>query len=251
MKQTFFILPYLLLIAAAGYSQGVYIKSGSNLFIGAGAVVSLDSLVLKPTANFNITGLNGETRTSTVTHALGKSYIKRVFHFSATTAAFTGNVIFYYRDAELNGIAESALTLNIHNGSTWTAYTTGVTRNSTSNYVSTDGLRSVPLNELTLADNTALLTVSRSTAGPLEEPFVFVYPNPVQDVATVRINTAEGGAARVQLYDAKGLLLQSQRVALSEGANQVRVNMRGYAKGSYTLTADWNENSKIVTLIKQ
>jgi len=233
-------------------SQGVSISSGSNLFIGAGATVSLDSLVLRPTTNFNLTGLRREYRNTAVVHTLSRPYIKRVYHFSTTTPVYSGAISIYYRDAELNTIAESALTLNVHNGSTWNVYSTGVTRNSTANVVTTTGLSSVPLNELTLASNAAaLLTMNKSISDGEVEAGVAVYPNPVQEHATVQITAPEASTATLQLYDSKGELLLTQQAALLKGSNQVPLDLQTFAKGSYTLTLNWNYSSKTIMLIKQ
>ncbi|MEI9911024.1 MAG: T9SS type A sorting domain-containing protein [Bacteroidota bacterium] len=59
---------------------------------------------------------------------------------------------FNYADgAELNGIPENTLTLNVHNGTSWVSYPGTVTRDGTNNFVLTTGLAAVNLNELTLA----------------------------------------------------------------------------------------------------
>jgi hypothetical protein len=58
----------------------------------------------------------------------------------------------YNDGAELNGIPEAQLTLNIHNGTTWTPYP-ATTRDGTNNFVLTNGVISTGLNELTLANS--------------------------------------------------------------------------------------------------
>ena len=252
MKQLLSLLLFLILMQSVSISQGVSISSGSNLFVGAGATVSLDSLVLRPTTNFNVTGLRREYRNTAVVHTLSRPYIKRVYHFSTTTPVYSGAISIYYRDAELNSIAESALTLNVHNGTTWNVYTGGVTRNSTANVVTTTGLSSVPLNELTLASNAAaLLTMNKSISDGEIEAGVAVYPNPAQEHATVQITAPEASTATLQLYDSKGVLVQSRQVALLKGSNQVSLDLQTFAKGSYTLTLNWNNSSKSIPLIKQ
>jgi hypothetical protein len=251
MKKCILLLGFVALLEGSAPAQGVSIKSGTNLFIGAGGTVSLDSLVLRPTSNFNITGTNSETRGTTVVHALSKPYIKRVYRFGSTTLAFMGAITIYYRDAELNAISESVLTLNIHNGSSWNAYTGGVTRNSTSNYVATTGLSGIALNELTLASNTAPLTMNAAAVQREVAAAISVYPNPVQQEALVQVDAPESSAVRLQLYDSKGGLLLVQEATLTKGTNQVRINMSSYAKGSYTLLATWGDNNKAITIVKQ
>lgn len=251
MKKYWLALLLTCSLHARTFSQGITVTAGSDIFMGAGAVVSLDSLVLLPTSPFNITGTRNESRTATVAHPISKPYIKRVYHFSATTTPFTGGISIYYRDAELNGISESALTLNIHNGTAWNAYPAGVTRNGVSNYVTTTGLSSVPLNELTLADNVAMLLVNKAAEERPVTAAIAVYPNPVHDVAVVQLTTPVPGPVRLQLYDEKGALVTTQQETLAKGRNDVRLNMTSYAKGSYTLLAQWDSIAKRIVLIKQ
>lgn len=152
-------LAFLLAIQYASAQTGLYISPGYNLSVSSATLFSADGLVLVPSADFNITGLNSETKNALVTHPAFNPYIQRVFHFLANTASFSGDVTIYYQDAELNGIAENLLTLNINNGTTWNAYTTGITRDPVNNFVTSSGLSNVVLNELTLAGLAAPLPV--------------------------------------------------------------------------------------------
>jgi len=142
----------LLLSAFAVYCQPVvYAASGTNIFISAGAVFSMDSLALTPTVNFNITGANTVTTNAALLHPSFNLPLKRIFHFSNTTAPFSGSIAIYYSDPELNGIAETSLTLNIHNGTSWNSFNSNVTRDAVNNLVNTSNLVNLSLNELTLA----------------------------------------------------------------------------------------------------
>jgi Secretion system C-terminal sorting domain len=94
-----------------------------------------------------------------------------VYRFNNTTPAYTGSIQLNYTDgAELNGIAENALTLNIHNGLGWNAYP-ATTRDGVNNFILTDGLSNVNLNEFTLADvqNALPLTWLSFNATPKKE----------------------------------------------------------------------------------
>jgi hypothetical protein len=253
MQKCIFSLIALISLSLSGIAQsGIFVSSGTNLFIGSGATVALDSLVLQPSVNFNITGLNRQYRNNTVVHALGKPYVGRVFHFSTTTAAFSGAVRIYYRDSELNGLPETALTLNVHNGTAWNAYASNVIRNSTNNYVATTGLSSVRLNELTLAGSTtALLTMNKAVVESEEADAISVYPNPVLDVAMVRLSIVEGSRIVIRLYDSKGALLKIQQAVVLKGSNQIPFDMHGYAKGNYTIEVSGSNNTKTMMVTKQ
>lgn len=151
MKPTLIAL-LILGLGTKGISQaGLYISPGTDLFIGAGTVFSTDSLVFIPSANFTISGQNTITRNSTVTHPTFNPYIQRVFPLLSIPSAYSGTISIYYRDSELNSIPENALTLNIHNGTSWTAYNSNVTRDGVNNVVTTTALSSISLSELALA----------------------------------------------------------------------------------------------------
>ena len=79
----------------------------------------------------------------------------RVYRLTSNTNPFSGSVQISYTDgAELNGIPEEQLTLNIHNGTVWSFYP-ATTRDATNNFVLTNGVSGTSLNELTLAGSAA------------------------------------------------------------------------------------------------
>jgi hypothetical protein len=118
----------------------------------------MDSLVLIPSADFIMDGLNTETKNSVVAQPVGQPYIQRVYHMINTLQPFTGTLIVFYQDAELNGIPEINLTLNTHD-IFWSAFPSAVTRDVVKNFVRTDGLVNVSINELTLAGFDAPLPI--------------------------------------------------------------------------------------------
>ena len=127
----------------------------SGVTILSGTTLVADSLTLIPSANITISN-NTLNKATTIVHPSSNPYISRVYRFTSTTAAFNGSVQINYKDgAELNGIPENQLTLNIHNGTTWAFYP-ATTRDGTNNFVLTNGVSSTGLNELTLAGSAAL-----------------------------------------------------------------------------------------------
>lgn len=132
------------------HAQILKVSSGTSLFIKSGTIFSADSLTLTPSADFTLSNMS-LSKDITVTRSTLNSYIARVYIFSSITNAFTGSVQINYLDgAELRGIAETALTINVDNGTNWNAFTTA-SRDITNNYVISN-LSAVTLNELTLAD---------------------------------------------------------------------------------------------------
>jgi hypothetical protein len=146
------ILFFALLISVTLLAQSsLYIAPGATVYITAGATVAADGLVLTPTAGFALTGTGQLTRQTSLIHTSHNPHILRVYNFTNTTAPFSGTISVYYHDGELNGLDENALTLNVHNGTSWNAYNTSVTRDATGNVVTTTALSAVVVNELTLA----------------------------------------------------------------------------------------------------
>jgi hypothetical protein len=137
-------------------AQILSVSPGTDLVIRQGTIFFADSLILTPSADFTMSNVS-LVRNSTVSHPALNTYIARVYQFSTSTNTFNGTVQINYQDgAELNGLAESDLQLNVHNGLTWQAFASA-TNNTVSNYVLTTPITGLALNELTLA----------SVSGPL------------------------------------------------------------------------------------
>ncbi|TBR20150.1 MAG: T9SS type A sorting domain-containing protein [Chitinophagaceae bacterium] len=160
MKKIFFAL--LLFVATNKIvAQIIKVSSGTDFVIKSGTTFSTDNLTLVPSADFTLSDIS-ISRNSTVSNSTlnTANYIARVYLFSAITPVFSGTVQINYNDgAELNSIAESALRVNIHNGSAWSAYASGE-NNTSSNFVLSTTLSSVALNEITLADAAHALPVN-------------------------------------------------------------------------------------------
>jgi HYR domain/Secretion system C-terminal sorting domain len=155
MKNIIFIL-FIWATAALNIglqAQILTVSPGTEMTIKAGTIFSADSLVLQPSADFTLSN-NSLNKNTMVSHPIRNAYIARVYQFSNTTNRYIGVVQINYRDgAELKGIPENTLALNIFNGTYWKAYpsTTPPTfRNPVSNWVITSGVSGYRLNELTL-----------------------------------------------------------------------------------------------------
>lgn len=144
----------MVILAITGFSQSsLYISAGASVVVTGGTAFSVDSFSLKPVGAFSITSANSVTRDGVTVPASPTTYINRVYHFLSNLPAFTGDVTFYYRDAELNGLNENLLNLNLYNGTSWTLYP-ATTRDNVNNFVTTAGLTNVVFNEATLAQVT-------------------------------------------------------------------------------------------------
>jgi hypothetical protein len=131
--------------------SGLTVSANNAIAILSGTTFSVDGLSLQPTTDFAITGTNTMVRNTTLQHASFNPSIHRSFLWGSTVTNFNGAIQMFYTDAELNGIPENALTLNIHDGTIWRAYTAGVTRDGVNNHILTTSLGGVDFRELSLA----------------------------------------------------------------------------------------------------
>jgi Secretion system C-terminal sorting domain len=144
------VIPLLLHLFLSAQSE-ITVSTGTDLFLPAGTVFSAGGLALAPSSDFTLNGME-LTKTATVSHATVNNYVSRVYNFSNTSSPFTGTVQFYYSDAELNGLNEAGLTVNIHDGSVWQPVNS-TTNDVTNNYVLTNAVVNRTLNELALGDD--------------------------------------------------------------------------------------------------
>jgi hypothetical protein len=163
MKKAIVLLVITLFFLRSYSQSGLTIQAATPFVIVAGTPLSVDGLVLQPSANFTITAPNTLVRNTAITNVSPNPSIKRAFKLSNTVNGFSGAITINYLDAELNGIAEPILTLNVHNGTVWTDHTAGVTRDATNNFVTTTGISNLNLNELTLASVLTPLPLSWGT----------------------------------------------------------------------------------------
>lgn len=143
----FFCLLFTTMIQA----QLIKVAPGTDLTILSGTIFKADSFLLTPSANFTLTD-NSLTKSATISHASLNPYISPVYQFTNSTNPYSGSLQIYYTDgAQLNGIPESSLSLNVHTGTSWIGYPVA-TRDATNNFILTTGLSAINLNEFTLAD---------------------------------------------------------------------------------------------------
>lgn len=159
MKKLYFLFVCQLFISIT-HAQLLKVTSGSDIIILNGTIFRVDSLTLTPSADFTLSNNTlSKSTTVGVSHATSNPYIARLYQFAGNTNSFTGTVQIDYTDgAELNGIPENELTLNVHNGSSWAAFP-ATTRDASNNFVLTNNVPSV-LNELTLARTSAPLPLT-------------------------------------------------------------------------------------------
>jgi hypothetical protein len=160
MKKHVYTLLFLILSGHYNFLQAQIITEspGSSLTIKSGTTFSADGITLTPSSDFTLSNIN-LVRNTTVLHPVPQNYISRVYLFNNITDPFSGTVQINYQDGELNGITESNLRLNVFEGTTWLHFNSN-TNNTVSNYVISDPLSNISLNELTLASVLSPLPLS-------------------------------------------------------------------------------------------
>ena len=143
------VLFFLFMQAVPGisYSQAVLSVTGSSsIYISAAQTVSLDSLVLIPSAGYTISGANLLTHTTSLTHPSTTPAINRAYNFTSPLSAYTGSISIYYQPSELNSLPPSSLEVNAYN-SGWNHYTS----TDGTNYATAGTLSNLSFAELSLA----------------------------------------------------------------------------------------------------
>jgi hypothetical protein len=135
--------------------QIINISAGSNFYISNGTTVSFDSLVLTPSAGYNISGSNSITRSSSLTNTSPNTFVTRTYRPATALTAYSGSIGVYYQSSQLNSLNASQLQLNIYGAGDWSNYTS----TTGSNFATASGLSNVSIGEVALASSLSPLPV--------------------------------------------------------------------------------------------
>ena len=106
------------------FSQSLTIGASGNVIIADGATVEVANLALTPSAEYTILGANDLTQSSTAVTSNGNSSISQVHSLTTAIENYLGVVTLKYDDADLNGITEADLVLELQSSDgSWTSYT--------------------------------------------------------------------------------------------------------------------------------
>jgi len=117
------IIILVLLLSVAMQAQELDIDSGASITLGIGTKLNVVGLELNTAvADFELTGPYSITNSSTPIDFGGYSGISFVFDNSLMTG-YKGTIVLNYDDADLNGLDESGLILELKDGSgDWQPY---------------------------------------------------------------------------------------------------------------------------------
>ncbi len=77
-----------------------------------------------------------------------------------------------------------------------------------------------------------------------------VYPNPVKDFTTVRVEAQDAAQTTLLLMNAEGKQIQSLPMNLQKGLNAKKIDLSNVAAGTYLLKAEIAGETKTISLIK-
>lgn len=230
-----------LLFTMMARAQLLKVSAGTDLTILSGTVFKTEGFTLTPSADFIISD-NSIIKSATVTHTSAQPYISRVYQFTNNTNPYSGSVQINYTDgAELNGIPENSLMLNVHNGTSWSDYPVALpaagNSSTASNYSYLHTTPATGINYYRILqtdiNNRSSYRVFRVLKFTADDASFTIIKTPVtNNVLTVRVNTVTGLA----LYTTGGTLLWQEQV----NAGTKDIDVSRYPKGVYLLKANSN-----------
>ena len=225
----FFATPFV-------FSQILTVNSGSSVSIASGSSITLDGLEMAPDDTYIISGANEVARSANAVTSGANSSVSRVYSASDLLSGFTGTLSFSYLEAELNGIAEGDLVLELQaEDDSWTSYVGTV--DQTNNTISYTFNEAVSFKAVTASAAGATLTIedlSPTTSN------IYVYPNPTAN----RVYIQAENITKAELFD-----LMGRRV---RATNQDQIDLSNINSGSYILLVTTQNNTiETFKIIKQ
>jgi len=218
------------------FSQSLTIGASGNVIIADGATVEVANLALTPSAEYTISGANDLTQSSTAVTSNGNSSISQVHSTTTTLENYLGVVTLKYDDADLNGITEADLVLELQSSDgSWTSYTPSSV-DSNNNAISYDFASAVSFKAITASSSSATLTITDDDL--LDN--IKVFPNPTMDYINI---------ISPDTYDAEIFNVNGQKL-ISTSKN--KIDIRFISNGNYFLKIkDTSNKIKTFTIIKK
>lgn len=228
-------LPCFVLLTHFCFSQSIIVSEGSSVSIDFNSSILVDGLVFAPEIDYVITGPNSITRSNTPMVVGENSSINRVYESNVGLPNFSGTLTFSYLEGELNGIAETDLTLEIlDTNGVWIPLESLV--DTTNNTLSYEFTNPTAFSKVTASNVTATLTVNPLTF----DGDVFVYPNPTTEVLNIVSNTTQ----KATLFNIAGQKLLESYAA--------ELNVKDFPDGVYLLNLQTTQNQfSTFKIIKQ
>lgn len=218
------------------FSQSLTVGASGNVIIADGATVEVANLALTPSAEYTISGANDLTQSSAAVTSNGNSSISQVHSSTTALENYLGLVTLKYDDADLNGITEADLVLELQSSDgSWVSYTPS-SMDTDNNVISYDFTSAVSFKSVTASSSSATLTI---TDDDLFDN-IRVFPNPTMDY----INIMTPDTYNAEIFNATGQKLIS--------TNKNKIDIRFFSNGNYFLKLkDSKKNIKTFTIIKK
>lgn len=215
-------------------AQDLYVGSDSYLTIETGSSLAINGLVFSPTADYTVNSNTSISRLSTAANT-GNLSILRQYTFSQALTNYVGALLFYYEEAELNGVEASELVLELFGtDALWHPFEASIDTNAnTLAYTFNTGVDF----SIVTADNTETLDME---SPEFMNQFV-IYPNPTSDVVHIKYPYP----VQTTLHNMLGQVLQQGR--------SHTVNLSLYEEATYFLTINdlTNNQTKTFKIIKK
>ncbi len=218
------------------FSQSLTVGASGNVIIADGATVEVANLALTPSAEYTISGANDLTQSSAAVTSNGNSSISQVHSSTTALENYLGLVTLKYDDADLNGITEADLVLELQSSDgSWVSYTPSSV-DTDNNVISYDFTSAVSFKSITASSSSATLTI---TDDDLFDN-IRIFPNPTMDY----INIMSPDTFNAEIFNATGQKLIS--------TNKNKIDIRFISNGNYFLKLkDSKNNTKTFTIIKK
>ena len=196
-------------------AQILSVGSEQSLNIISGTTFSLDNVVLIPTKNYVLQNNVFDSRNMFIKFPNGNAMTKS-YYFSEDPQPFSGIMEVRYKDYELNGLDEMAISIQLYNNIAWNGIESNK-RDGKRNAIESTSIYSVMPKEITLGDKNALVDF-------------MVLNNPTTDkVLTIQVNKP----LELNLFSIDGKLLVKQYFQI--GIQYMNVNQ--YAHATYLLSS--------------
>ena len=191
---------------------------------------------MTPSAEYTISGANDLTQSSTAVTSNGNSSISQAHSTTTTLENYLGVVTLKYDDADLNGITEADLVLELQSSDgSWTSYAPSSV-DTDNNTISYDFTSAVSFKSITASSSSATLTITDDDL--LDN--IRVFPNPTMDY----INILSPESHNAEIFNSAGQKLIS--------TNKNKIDISFISNGNYFLKLkDSKNNIKTFTIIKK
>lgn len=158
----------------------IQLQNGGKIIIKANSSLNLKGLKITPIADHTLVADNTATRSLTALGSIPNESMARVFNFTSATADFTGQIIYYYDDADMGSIAHGDAVLQVKDATdTWLSYADADSNNNKVTYTFTN-----PVNIKSVTVSASATTLSIET--PKEEMEITIFPNPVNSILNIQ-----------------------------------------------------------------